>query len=357
MDAPPLSQFIVHARSKGMDFGTIRALLLAAGWKEKDVLNAMSSEQLDLAVPLPPDAGGARDASLHLLAFGGFHTAIISLVLLFFALIDRRLPDVATDDLFATTDRWNSTLRWLVAQIVISFPLFLIPWRYLLGEIRQRPEKAVSPIRRWLTFLTLLLAIATLTVTAMTLLYYFLDGELTLRFVLKVLLLSLLAALSLVYFVGALSPNRGQAVDARWHRTFGWLAGILVAAGLVWGMSAVGSPFQQRYRKLDQRRLADLRVIVDEIERIVVQQRRTADAELKRPLPANLDELVAAAEFQRPSIRDPETGVPYRYEVLDERRFRLCADFRFPRDESLRVIWNHPAGEACFEFDVLEISR
>lgn len=355
-DDSTLSRFITHARSKGMDFATIRTLLLSAGWKEKDIVRAMSSESLDLAVPVPPDLGGARDAFLHLLSFVAFHTAAVSFVLLLFSLVDRVLPDLAMDR-GGTERQWNSLLRWLIAQIVIGCPLFLLLWRHLLGEIRQRPEKAASPIRRWLTYLTLFVAAATLMGTAVTLLYYFLEGELTVRFVLKVSILATIAGLSLLYFLrclrGSDGPLAGESDGVRWHRRFGWLAAGLVASALIWGLFAVGSPFAERIRKLDQRRLADLQNIVEEMERVVLERRRTDGPKLARPLPSTLEELVESAEYLRLEIRDPETGHPYEYEVLRDGCFRLCATFQFDRDERTDVIWNHPAGRSCFEFDLL----
>jgi hypothetical protein len=48
-----LRDFISHARGKGMDHVTIRTLLLAAGWKDKEILAAIAAEGLELPVPKP----------------------------------------------------------------------------------------------------------------------------------------------------------------------------------------------------------------------------------------------------------------------------------------------------------------
>jgi hypothetical protein len=88
-----LDAFIAHARSKDMDHATIRLLLLAAGWKERDVAQALAAQGLDMPVPVPPDSGGAREAFLHLLAFSSLYTTVISLIVLFFTYINRLFPD------------------------------------------------------------------------------------------------------------------------------------------------------------------------------------------------------------------------------------------------------------------------
>jgi hypothetical protein len=354
-DDASLGHFIAHARSKGMDFATIRSLLLSAGWKEKDVVRAMSDETLDLAVPVPPDVGGARDAFMHLFAFVAFYTTVVSLVLLLFSLIDFAFPDPARSR-YANEWYMASLLRWLIAQVFIAFPIFVLLWRKLLGEIRERPEKGSSPIRRWLSYLTMFFAASSLMCTGMTLLYYFLDGELQLRFVAKVAVLTLIATLSLVYFLRLL---RGGVVEAggdggvAWHRRFGAAATAIVAAGLIWGMSVVGSPLDERARKMDKRRIDDLQGILYELRSLTVEDRPKSGLTLVRPLPKTLAELVAKARYDRPSIVDPETGEPYEYEVLADGKIRLCATFSRVRDEVTEVTWNHPAGRFCFEIDLL----
>ena len=61
-----LLAFIRHARDKGLEHGIIRTLLLASGWKERDIAGAVASESLDLPVPEPGSARNARDAFLYL---------------------------------------------------------------------------------------------------------------------------------------------------------------------------------------------------------------------------------------------------------------------------------------------------
>ena len=55
-----LDQFIDHARGKGLDYATIRQLLLSAGWKDRDVAEVFCTRDLQLPIPEP-----ARPASTH----------------------------------------------------------------------------------------------------------------------------------------------------------------------------------------------------------------------------------------------------------------------------------------------------
>src|SRR3546814_14426826 len=60
-------------------------------------------------------------------------------------------------------------------------------------EAERQPIKRLSPVRRWLTYLTLFLAAVALICDVTTLVYNLLGGELSVRFVLKVLVVGVIA--------------------------------------------------------------------------------------------------------------------------------------------------------------------
>jgi hypothetical protein len=348
-----LSAFIEHAREKGMDHATIRMLLLSSGWKEKDVVEALAQTTLEMPVPPPPDRGGAREAFFHLLTFAGFYAWILATVILLFQYIEIWFPDAAAYDVDSIR---MPAIRWSVAVVIVSFPVFLSLSRLLLREMRANPERAWSATRRWLTFLTLFLASIALGCDVIALVFRLLGGELTTRFLLKAMTVLLIAGAAFVYYFLSLRMPVGPASSLRLHRGFGAAALVLALGTVVWGFSVAGSPSRARLLKLDERRVEDLRAIQSEIENLCLGANRWAqpeDRRLEQPLPSTLEEVEAKATLQRPDIRDPQTGEPYGYEALDERRYRLCATFEAERDEDDAPAWNHPAGHHCFELDVL----
>ena len=84
-------------------------------------------------------------------------------------------------------------MRLQLAIVMVAFPIFMIVWNYLLGEIRRNPETGRGVLRRWLGNLSLFIGSITLAGNAMTLIYFLLEGQLTIRFVLKVVILFLIA--------------------------------------------------------------------------------------------------------------------------------------------------------------------
>ncbi|MCA9370645.1 MAG: hypothetical protein KC680_01645 [Candidatus Peregrinibacteria bacterium] len=349
-----LNEFIAHARKKGMDHSTIRMLLLSSGWKEKEIAQALSAEGLDMPVPTPPDVGGAREAFLHLLSFAALYTLVISLIILIFQYIDRLLPDTTERIYSATAD--FSGIRMSMAAVIVSFPLLLWMSRIIYKDISQHPQKAWSGIRRWLTYLTLFVAASSLMVDVITLVFNLLQGELSIRFLLKVAVVFLLAGGTFGYYFLLLKSD--VPAMKKLNRTFLSFSSGVVIMAFAWGIVIVGSPVTGRQQRIDEARLQDLRDIQSEIYSIVYDDRSPKDPTLTpRPivsLPKTLQEVVDNALYQQPRIYDPETNEEYVYIVQDARHFSLCTTFSFARDDRYDIAWNHPEGRHCFEFDTTE---
>ncbi len=194
-----LIRFVDHARDKGMDHATIRHLLLSTGWKEKDIAEVFCTRDLELAIPEPTGVGSARDAYFHLLTFTALYTWATSLILLFFTYIDLAFPDPASRTTYYAMEAALSSLRFSLAALIVSFPTFLMLWHFLLREVRRHPEKAKGAIRRWLAYLALFVGSVTLAADVITLIYFLLEGQLTVRFLLKVTVLFLIAGNLVLY--------------------------------------------------------------------------------------------------------------------------------------------------------------
>jgi len=157
-----LTKFIEHARQKGLDHAAIFLLLRSSGWKERQIAEALAA--CDLAMPIPErtGTGSARDAFLHLVAFTALYASAIALVLLFFTYVEFWFPDPAIRTTTYEVEAALSAIRVQLATLIVSYPLFLLSWSYLLREIRQAPEKAKSGVRRWLSFLSLFVGAVTI---------------------------------------------------------------------------------------------------------------------------------------------------------------------------------------------------
>ena len=222
-----LQRFVDHAREKGMDHATIRQLLVSAGWKDRDVGDVFCTRDLELPIPTPATVSAvrararpgsvwprrARDAFFHLITFGALFAWATSLILLFFTYINFAFPDPAWRTSSAQLVQTMSIVRAELAIVIVAFPLFLVLWHILLREARRDAEKARGAIRRWLGYLAIFVGALTLSGDIMTLIYFLLEGQLTVRFLLKAGLLFLIAGGLVLYLAFTLrSEAKMEAV-------------------------------------------------------------------------------------------------------------------------------------------------
>jgi len=93
---------------------------------------------------------------------------------------------------------------------------------------------------------------------------------------------------------------------------------VAVSIAIVAGFFAVGSPFSERLRRFDERRVSDLQSIQFQ----VVDYWQT-----KGKLPERLEDLRDDFRGFIP-LNDPETSEPYEYRTTGELSFELCASFK-----------------------------
>jgi hypothetical protein len=209
--------------------------------------------------------------------------------------------------------------------------------------------KRLSAVRRWLTYLTLFVAVTVLVGDVITLVYKLLGGEFTVRFGLKVLVAAIIASAIFGYYLRDLSREEREepATAAATGSAGRWLAiaaSVVMAATVVAAIVVTGTPGQRRLVKLDDRRTDDLRALERAIDEYYKQHGR---------LPGQLLELYRKPGSTAPSA-DPQTRQPYDYAVLAERRYRLCAVFATDTGKTDAVSvprWQHGIGRHCFDID------
>jgi len=121
---------------------------------------------------------------------------------------------------------------------------------------------------------------------------------------------------------------------------------VVVVSAIVVGLWISGSPAEQRMLRADDLRISDLQRLSRSIQDFF---------DSTESLPSDLDVLLNGwASDEIP--RDPETDQFYTYEIVDERRFRLCAEFALDsRPNRQPDFWSHGSGNQCFAFDYSDV--
>lgn len=292
-----------------------------------------------------------RDVFLHLLAIIALYISAISFIALVFQFIDSFFPDPLSYAPHGSKD----AIRWALASLTVVFPVYVWASWFLAKDAAAHPEKRELKLRKWLYHFTLFAASAVMISDAVALIYRFLGGDLSIRFLLKVLAILFVAIAVFGYYLWYLRKEEMASKNPR-MRLFVLVVVIVVLASVIYGFFAAGSPFRERVRRFDERRVQDLQSI----------QWRVVDYWRKKGrLPENLDELHDAISGYAVPM-DPEGNASYEYHTFAfaPLKFRLCANFKtesgaldgqtapepmFFDGRSVFDNWRHGAGRACFE--------
>ena len=207
-----LTGFVQTAKKAGVPDDALVALLRHNGWSERRVYAALTDFYEDSLGLRPPGRSGrdgsAREAFLYLLNFITLAFWTIALGQLFYAMINRAFPDRAIGVYYSS---FLSEIAFQLATIIVAFPAFLVIRRFIGQELQQRPEAESSPVRLWLTYVALVLAAIIVLSDGIWFLAAFLQGQLTIRFVLDSLVLLVLGGGVFTYYLSGLQKAAPQA--------------------------------------------------------------------------------------------------------------------------------------------------
>jgi len=202
-----------------------------------------------------------------------------------------------------------------------------------------------------MSFVTISLFISAITIIVdlIIFVYNFLNGELTIQFFLKVLVVLLVAGAVFGYYIWEL---KRQALKSKTPKILAIIVAAVVVGTITLGFFIVGTPADQRERRFDDQRVSDLQILQSQIVNYW-SKKDVLPAELK-----NLEDSITG--FVVPV--DPSTKQVYEYKIINPLTFELCAVFSKSSQESglasrsvtsaydsFQQNWDHEAGRHCWE--------
>ena len=188
----------------------MRRVLRDAGWSEEQVAAALAEyADVEYAIPVPRPRPqlSARDAFLYLVLFGTLYVWLFNLGSLLFQFIELGFPDGVERGYGNRTEYRNRVIRWAVSALIVAFPVYLYLERRIRSGIAREPARRNSAVRKWLTYLTLALAAGILVGDLISLLNGLLSGSLGVRFLLKVLVVAVIAGGAMAYYLAVMRED------------------------------------------------------------------------------------------------------------------------------------------------------
>jgi hypothetical protein len=212
-----LDAFVKRGLEQRLERAGMEQALLQAGWPPDQVRQALGAYvDVDFPIPVPRPLPSAttRDAFMYIIVLGTMVLCAYQFGALVFEIINRLVPDAMDARRYSAGD--NTAIRWSVSTLIVAFPVFVVMSRLVNRSARHDPTKRASRIRRRLTYVVLFVASCVLIGDLTTLVYYFLGGEVTLRFFLKILTVAAIAGAVFLHYLWDL--RAAEAEPETWTR-------------------------------------------------------------------------------------------------------------------------------------------
>jgi len=369
MDTNALAEYVAGRIRSGIAKAIIQEELLAVGWSEEESLDAYRAGLVLSGVPVPtegnrailPRKASSVDTVINFFSFILLGIVATALGTLFFQIINVIFPDVLDVIDWYTESQTASSIHYSIAALLIGFPLYFFALRLWFRKFREDEGRTESDFSKVLTYLVLLITAVTIVGDLITVVFTFLQGEMSVRFFLKALTILVIAGIIFgFYYLERRKIQYHEDIPRSIFRYFGRGVSVLVIFGVILGFFAGGSPSTQRNRTLDQTRAENLSALATCVEQY---------AGNLGALPSSLADLRQSSQhnYCGTFMQDPETGQMYEYQVVTPSRmdgtarigeFKLCATFMLASYEKSAkngtagfvggTVWHeHTAGYNC----------
>lgn len=297
-------------------------------------------------------------------------TSVVSFLNLIFETLNKQFPDALNAVYQYGYSSWDyDSIRASLATLIIVFPVFFVLAYFWKKESHKNLGSIDTIIKKWLIYIVLFLTAIVIVVDLVTLVKYFVAGEISTRFIIKVLVVLGVAKITGFYYLNELDVFSG------WKRKLAKmgviLAPLFIIASIIWSFSIIGSPSEQRAWRMDERRIQDLQSLQWQIISFWQQ---------KESLPTDIKELSnPLSGFTIPVDPEFANGLVYEYEIIKDTTFSLCATFSadmpqgwqeysngggvmpmfsegrdmavssYPSMGGTNESWDHDMGRTCFE--------
>ena len=306
----------------------------------------------------------------------GLITTVTAFLNLAFEMLNAKFPDALNGSYVIGYNQYQfEGARSALAMLIIFFPVYMLLSHFWNKTIKAGLGKIDMHIQKWLVYLVLFMSAVVVAVDLVVLVQNFVAGEVTARFIMKVLVALLVAVVVAGYHLIVLWTPASDSKNATYRKRGmvmnAVISSVLVATMVALAFMVMGSPTSQRNLRLDQARLNDLQNIQGQVINYWQQKER---------LPATLIELAdPLSGYMIPRDPESDTGAVYEYNVKGPMTFEICATFALPIPEGwqdygkgggvmpmyaerdmavsypypgpggVNDSWIHEAGHTCFE--------
>jgi type II secretory pathway pseudopilin PulG/uncharacterized membrane protein (DUF485 family) len=269
------------------------------------------------AVAAPVKSNAAKFVFFYLLHLVSLGFMTVSFGIILFQIINKYVADVIA----AYSGSYDeSALKFAISALLVSAPIYYgISW-LLQKSLRLGELKKDSAVRRWLTYLIMFVSFLIFIGWLIAFVNNFLNGEVTMKFVLKTISVLAIAATVFGFYFYDVRRAVVDNVKDKVLRIFFFASLAAVIIVFVASFFVAESPNASRSRILDEQTINNFYMI----DSCADQYYRE-----KKELPANFAAMKADCSYLTPdSLQDSQTGESFVYSITGATTYQICANFR-----------------------------
>lgn len=296
----------------------------------------------------------AKYAFFYVLSLVALVFMSVSVGIVIFQIINKEIVDLINDYSGTYSD---SAIKFAISAIIISTPIYYFTSKQIYKNLRQGKLESDSAVRKWFTYLILLVSIIVMIVWLITTINGFLDGELTTKSILKTIAALFISGAVFSFYFYDIRREHLEGKEDKVVKIYFWISLVIVLAAFITSLFVVESPAETRKRKLDDR-------IIGYFNQIDVSISNYYNKNEK--LPANMDEVRAESTYlSEEEFTNPVTGQLYEYRVVSDDEYELCTTFQYSSRTKAEQeygpyvdkTWLHDAGYQCIKREVTYINN
>ncbi|OGY94056.1 MAG: hypothetical protein A2406_00275 [Candidatus Komeilibacteria bacterium RIFOXYC1_FULL_37_11] len=287
----------------------------------------------------------AKYAFFYVLSLVALVFMSVSVGIIFFQIINKEIVDLINQYNGVYND---SAMKFAISAIIISAPIYYFTSRQIYKHLRQGTLSEEASVRKWFTYLILLVAIIVMIIWLITTINGFLSGELTTKAILKAVVALLISGITFsFYFYDIKRENiQGKKDKVLQIYFYGSLLVVLVAFAI--SIFVVDSPAETRKMKLDERVINSFYQIDSGVNNYYVKYSKMPESIVQIKEESN---YLTDEEF-----KNPITNEVYEYKAIGEDEYQLCTTFQYSSKDRVAQpydyynadkMWLHDAGYQC----------
>lgn len=250
------------------------------------------------------------------------YSSISAFLNIYFRVLNKSMPDsLDAGSYYSYTSQGLgiASLSTPLSILIITFPIFIL-LTYLINKyLTKNPEKTSVGFRKFVIYLTIFLSCAMIITDLIVLLRYFLNGEITNRFILKVLGVLVTGVLVGSYYFFDLKRDSSNKNSST--KIIGTISIVLAMGMVILPFFVFGNPKQARELNFDQQRVN----VLNDLDRDVVDYWQRHGF-----MPKNTDEVLNFNQYnQKNKYFDPDikSNNKIEYFYTSGTSYKLCATF------------------------------